>query len=231
MQLFYTPQILQNQNVLDETESKHCVRVLRMTEGDEIQLIDGQGGLYTAQITDAHSKTCKFRITDKQEIANKRPYTLTIAIAPTKNIDRFEWFLEKATEIGIDEIVPMLCEHSERKVIKHERLEKIVIAAMKQSLKAHKPVIHPLTSFKDYLSQVPGELKCIAHCQPSPRQRFKDVVKPTHITVLIGPEGDFSDAEIKLARDNGLVEISLGESRLRTETAGVMASAIPAVVL
>ncbi|TKG96518.1 16S rRNA (uracil(1498)-N(3))-methyltransferase [Puteibacter caeruleilacunae] len=224
MHLFYTPDIAGNQYTLSESESKHCTRVLRLKEGDHIQLIDGKGGFYTAQITQAHHKKCIVEVTEEQQSYGKRDFYLHIAIAPTKNIDRLEWFLEKATEIGVDEITPILCDHSERKIIKPERLEKIIVSAMKQSYKAYKPILNPITSIKELFSSDFDGDRYIAHCEDTNRKLFRDeIAKKEKVLVLIGPEGDFSPSEIDSARENQFTEISLGSSRLRTETAGVVA--------
>lgn len=224
MQLFYTPDIQGNNYQLDETESKHAVRVLRLANGDSIQLIDGKGNFYEARIVDAHPKKCRVEITKTVAEFGKRNHYLHLAVAPTKNIDRFEWFLEKATEIGIDEITPVLCEHSERKVIKDERLEKVIVSAMKQSLKAYLPKLNPLTPIKDLLNSNFQGKKFIAHCYDQDKRELKNELdESTDNLVLIGPEGDFSEEEIQLALSKQFIPISLGESRLRTETAAVVA--------
>ena len=224
MHLFYTPDIKGNQYTLDETESKHCVRVLRLNNGDKIQLVDGKGSFFEAVISHAHPKACQVEITDAKHEVGKRNFRLHIAIGPTKSIDRFEWFLEKSTEIGIDEITPLLCRYSERKNIKPVRLENIITSAMKQSLKAYRPVLNEMTSFKDFISQEFDGEKYIAHLEPTERKLFSHIIpKGKNVLILIGPEGDFSPEEIQLAFDNGFQPVSLGESRLRTETAGVVA--------
>jgi 16S rRNA (uracil1498-N3)-methyltransferase len=225
MQLFYTPDITSTIYTLDEQESKHCIKVLRKLDGDILHLTDGIGNLFKAEITDASPKACKLKIIETQKEFEKRNYWLHIAIAPTKNIERFEWFLEKATEIGIDEITPLVTEHSERQQIKAERLERIVIAAMKQSIKAYKPQINPLCNFKQFLQKEINPLGCfIAHCFDSEKQELKNIDKVNStVTILVGPEGDFSLEEVKLAVEKKFVPISLGRSRLRTETAGVVA--------
>lgn len=224
MHVFYTPDITSDQYVLSEAESKHAVRVLRVNHGDEVLLTNGVGTLYTATILDPNPKRCSLSVIDKKFNHNKRSYHLHIAIAPTKNIDRFEWFLEKATEIGIDEITPILGFHSERKIIKEERLEKVIVAAMKQSIKAYKPVLNPLITLDDFLASQSGGKLCIAHCYDQGKVQLKDVCKTeNNITVLIGPEGDFSLEEVEKSIKKGAVPVSLGESRLRTETAGLVA--------
>ncbi|MGQ8337954.1 16S rRNA (uracil(1498)-N(3))-methyltransferase [Sunxiuqinia sp. A32] len=224
MQLFYTPNITGTTFNLDETESKHAVRVLRLSNGDSIQLIDGKGNFFEAEITDAHPKKCLIEVINTQAEFGKRNHYLHLAVAPTKNIDRFEWFLEKATEIGIDEITPILCEHSERKVIKHERLEKVIISAMKQSLKAYLPKLNPLTPINQFLESEFDGQKFIAHCYEQDKRVLKNEVVPGKSSVLlIGPEGDFSPEEIDAAIQQKFIPVSLGQSRLRTETAAVVA--------
>nr|WP_321485786.1 16S rRNA (uracil(1498)-N(3))-methyltransferase [uncultured Draconibacterium sp.] len=224
MQLFYVPDISGAEVILNETESKHAIRVLRLKEGDEIELVDGKGGFYKARIQNANPKKCQLSIIESQTDFGKKDFHLHIAIAPTKNIDRTEWFLEKCTEIGIDEVTPLLSEHSERKVIKPERLEKILVSAMKQSVKAYLPKLNGLTKLSDLLSQATETKKFIAHCNEGEKQHLKNVVNPSNkVLILIGPEGDFSPEEIALALENGFEAISLGNARLRTETAGVVA--------
>lgn len=227
MIIFYTPEIAGKQYTLDEAESKHCIRVLRHSKGDHLILIDGIGGWHEAVITDPNPKRCGVEIIKTIFDFEKRTYQLHIAIAPTKNIDRFELFLEKATEIGIDEITPLLCEHSERKQIKPERLEKVLIAAMKQSLKAFKPKLNNLTKFESFIKGLTKEQKYIAHCYEGEKPHLIKLAKPnSSIIVLIGPEGDFSLNEVELAKQNNFNEINLGKSRLRTETAGIVATQI-----
>jgi 16S rRNA (uracil1498-N3)-methyltransferase len=223
MHLFYTPNIEKDTYTLDSAESKHCIKVLRLDIGDTIQLIDGRGGFYTAEIIDNNPKSCKIKCIETIKEYGKRDFSLHIAIAPTKNIDRIEWFLEKCTEIGIDEFTTLLCDHSERKLVKDERLMRIVTSAVKQSLKAYHPVLNPLTKFKKFISQDFKGQKFIAHCEDG-QEKFllQDLyTKGEDVTILIGPEGDFSVKEIEMARNAGFKEISLGSSRLRTETAGL----------
>lgn len=224
MQLFYVPNISGAEVILNETESKHAIRVLRLPHGAHIQLIDGEGGFYEARITDTSPKKCRLEIVDSQQEFGKKKFQLHIAIAPTKNIDRFEWFLEKCTEIGIDEITPILSEHSERKVIKPERLEKIIVSAMKQSVKAYLPKLNELTTFKSFIGQLDESKKYIAHCNPGEKSHLKnEASEGDDVILLIGPEGDFSPEEVEWAKKYGYKEISLGTARLRTETAGVVA--------
>ncbi len=226
MQLFYTPDIEPNhsQYFLSEEESKHAIKVLRMTVGEQLQLIDGKGGLYEAEITDAHPKRTILKINSVITECGKRNHYLHIAIAPTKNMERLEWFLEKATEIGIDEISLIICQRSERKEAKAERLNKIITSAIKQSLKAYHPVLNEAVSFSGFLSKDFDGQKFIAHCIPGNKANLKDVIEPQgRYLVLIGPEGDFSPAEVDEALQRGYKAITLGESRLRTETAALEA--------
>lgn len=224
MQLFYVPGITENEILLDETESKHAIRVLRLKPGDKVQVVDGKGGFYTAEITEPHPKKCRLSVLEVKKEFEKRNFWLHIAIAPTKNNDRFEWFLEKATELGIDEITPLLCDHSERKSIKPDRLEKVLISAMKQSLKAWLPKLNQLVPFNEFVQKNDARQKFIAHCFNGPKPHLKNKIeKGTSVTILIGPEGDFSPEEAELAIKNGFQAVSLGSSRLRTETAGVAA--------
>jgi len=247
MHLFFVPN-LASACILPEEESLHAVKVLRLKTGDSIQIVDGKGGFFNARITTPHHKHCAFEITETLVDASKRNYKLHIAIAPTKNIDRLEWFIEKATEIGIDEITPLICKHSERKVVKEERLEKIIVSAAKQSLKAKFPTLNPSCSFNEFIQTYKADQQFIAHCytspQPSPAERESEkstvfsniensiferkflkneVLKSSNILILIGPEGDFSPEEVSTAIKNGYQPVSLGDSRLRTETAGVVA--------
>ncbi|MDB5003703.1 MAG: rRNA ((1498)-N(3))-methyltransferase [Mucilaginibacter sp.] len=226
MHLFYTPDIApaHPQYFLNEEESKHAVRVLRLEVGSEVQLIDGKGGLYTAQIKDAHPKRTILQITNVITSYNKRDHYLHIAIAPTKNLDRLEWFLEKATEIGIDEISLIICQRSERKEAKTERLNKIITAAIKQSLKAFHPVLNEAVTFNKFLAQPFDGQKFIAHCEDSEKTSLSaEIEKQGKYLILIGPEGDFSPAEIDAALQSGYKAITLGDSRLRTETAALEA--------
>ncbi len=224
MQVFYTPEIKKITYQLTEEESKHAIKVLRLKVGDEICMIDGKGGMYFGIIDEPDSKKCVIRVIEKIEQYNRRNYYLHIAIAPTKNIERFEWFLEKATEIGIDEITPLLCQRSERKVIKTERLEKIILSAMKQSKRAYKPLFNKLTSFSNFISNKIDGSVFIAHCEDVSKPSLKSqVAQSQKITILIGPEGDFSIDEIEQAKSKGYQEVHLGKSRLRTETAGIVA--------
>ncbi|RWU06186.1 16S rRNA (uracil(1498)-N(3))-methyltransferase [Pedobacter chitinilyticus] len=225
MHLFYTPDITSDTYTLNEEESNHCNKVLRLKQGDTVHLIDGVGGLYVAQISETTKKAVRLNIIDKQQGFGKRNHYLHIAIAPTKNIDRIEWFLEKATEIGIDEITPIICDRSERKIVKEERLEKVVTSAVKQSLTAYHPKINTAIAYKDFIKQSDAEVKMIAHCiDENSKQAISELIKPHQkYLILIGPEGDFTPKEIELALQNGYKPVTLGNTRLRTETAGLAA--------
>lgn len=228
MHLFYTPDITTDTYTLNEEESKHCVRVLRLNEGDKIQLIDGVGGFYEAEITDNNPKRCSVKIIEHKKEVGKRNWHLHIAIAPTKSMDRLEWFVEKATEMGIDEISLINSNNSERNIVKTERIQKVAISAIKQSLKAYLPKINEVVNFKILIAgakDFKGE-KLIAHCQSTGLPHIKtQYTSKQNALVLIGPEGDFTIDEVKFALENGFKEISLGESRLRTETAALYACA------
>lgn len=227
MHLFYTPDINGSEYLLNEEESKHCTKVLRLKENDIVYLVDGNGGFYKAAISVISGKKCLLNILETQKDFGKRNYRLHIAIAPTKNIDRIEWFIEKATEIGIDEITPIICHRSERRVVKTDRLEKIAVSAMKQSIKAYLPKINEAQNFNDFIKTAHSPLKCIAHCLPENKQDLKSIIpSQKEVLILIGPEGDFTPQEIELALKNNFIPVTLGESRLRTETAGIMAAAI-----
>jgi 16S rRNA (uracil1498-N3)-methyltransferase len=222
MNLFYLPTLNPEakQIALSEEESKHACRVLRLKSGDLITLLDGTGGTYLAEIDDAHPKKCNVKIL-KYEFESKETKYIHIAIAPTKNMDRIEWFLEKTTELGIDEITFLLCKNSERKLIKEERLEKILVSAMKQSKRSYLPKLNLMTTFKDFLIQYPTA--ALAHCYENDKKTLNDVFQQNNYPILIGPEGDFSIDEIELAKNVGYDFVTLGKNRLRTETAGLYA--------
>lgn len=223
MILFYTTEIKDNHAVLNQEETRHCTQVLRKQIGDNIHLVDGQGNFYEARIVEISKKACLVEIIETIANFNSRNFYLHIAIAPTKNMDRLEWFVEKATEIGIDEITPILCQRSERKKLRVDRLEKKALSAMKQSLKATLPIIHKLTPFKEAIQQSPDiSLRLMA--QGGQKNSLKDNYTPnTAVYILIGPEGDFTDTEKELALANGFHGVHMGNSRLRTETAGLVA--------
>jgi 16S rRNA (uracil1498-N3)-methyltransferase len=224
MHLFYIPNISTDIQLLPREESAHCIKVLRLKKGDTVYLTDGLGGLYRTTIIDDHAKKCTLKVIEYQQEAGKKDFKIHLAVAPTKNINRFEWFLEKATEIGIDEITPLLCTHSERKIIKPERLNKVITAAMKQSIKAYHPVLNKMSSFKKFIQTVDADQKFIAYCSETYVDHLKDrYTKGKNVIVLIGPEGDFSPSEVKTAIENGYHPVSLGLSRLRTETAAIVA--------
>jgi 16S rRNA (uracil1498-N3)-methyltransferase len=230
MALFYVPNLTAG-NVLPEEESQHAVKVLRLQIGAEITVVDGVGGFYKARITQPHPKHCSFEIFETQTGFGKRDYKLHIAIAPTKNIERLEWFIEKATEIGIDEITPVICRFSERKIVKEERLEKIIVSAAKQSLKAYFPKLNSLCTFDELMKKHEASHKFIAHCYEEDKRLLQtEIIKSKDVLILIGPEGDFSKEEVQKAISLGFVPVSLGESRLRTETAGVVACHTVAII-
>lgn len=227
MQLFFNTDITETtQNItFDKIESKHIVRVLRKKENDLLHITNGKGLLFTAAITIANDKKCLAEITNVTHQPKHWNYYLHIAIAPTKNNDRLEWFLEKATEIGIDEITPIICSNSERKIVKMERLQKIIQAATKQSLQMVLPKLNEPVKLNDFIvSNTKGTL-FIAHCEEDSKKTLlkNTLEKSEKTTILIGPEGDFSEKEIDLALQNNYTPISLGESRLRTETAALVA--------
>lgn len=229
MHRFYDPDIATTLQLREE-ESKHCVRVLRLQEGSEIEVVDGRGNLYLCKIAMAHPKRCALSI-ERHEVCEPHwRHQIVLCVAPTKNLDRMEDMADRVTEMGVDRIVPMLCRNSERKVLKTERLQKILVSAMKQSLKAVLPQLDELTPFKQ-LMQMPWEgNKFIAYCDMMlPREQRKllsQVYSPGVDTmIIIGPEGDFSPEEVEMAKEAGFVPVSLGESRLRTETAAMFAVA------
>ena len=223
MIIFYAPDIL-TCPVLPEEESGHVVRVLRKRAGEEIVVVDGQGHRYTARITDAHPKHCEVEILST-ETQPERSYQISLAVAPTKNLERIEWMLEKCVEMGLDRFTPLLCRFSERRELKTERLQRIAVSAMKQSLKAQLPRLDSMTDIRTYIQEPFVGQKFIAHCMADHERKLLSCeIKPdTPVRVLIGPEGDFSDEEVSLALTNGYVPVSLGNERLRTETASLAA--------
>lgn len=227
MHLFYTPNISGDTLVLEEQESKHAIRVLRLQVGDTVILIDGEGGWYEAVIRDDHPKRCLLSVSSHIENYKPLPYKLHIAISPTKNMERFEWFLEKATEIGISKVTPLMCHRTERKQVKMERLDRILVSAMKQSLKAFKPLLSEPVTLETFLKKEQEGSLAIAHCYPLDRISLGDLETTGNYTILVGPEGDFTEKELEAAIRAGYKPLHLGESRLRTETAGVhIASAV-----
>lgn len=225
MQIFYAPDIIGDNYTLDENESKHCIKVLRMTKGTNVRLIDGKGNLYEGIISDPDIKKCLIAITGITKDFEKRIYKLHIAISPLKNPERFEWFIEKSVEIGVDSITPMICRNTEKPGIKNERINNLIISAMKQSLKTNKTVLNEPCTFTDFIKSNYSGKKMIAHCNDTfTRNKISDVYsKNENAVILIGPEGDFSEEEIKGAVSSGFSSVHLGSSRLRTETAGIAA--------
>ena len=241
MQLFFAEDIESGYCTLNEEESHHCVKVLRKGVGDEISVTDGRGTLCRCRIVEPNAKSCGIEVVERMEEYGRRPFRLHIAVAPTKNTARMEWFIEKAVEMGIDEITPIVCDHSERCVLKHERMEKIVVSAMKQSLKAYKPIIHAPTPFRNFIDNITQQPSSnltnsqfsifnsqlfIAYCDGDHRQPLHDAYRAgSDALMLIGPEGDFSAVEVEAALAAGFVPVTLGPSRLRTETAALAATA------
>jgi 16S rRNA (uracil1498-N3)-methyltransferase len=225
MQLFYNSSISEHtiDFTFDKEESKHIVKVLRKKDGDILFVTNGLGFLFTTKIILAIESKCTVAIVSFEK-SKRLSFHLHLAVAPTKMNDRFEWFLEKATEIGVSEITPIICEHSERKFIKNERFEKIIVAAMKQSNQYYLPKLNEPIIFKDFLKQEFSGQLFIAHCEETEKTLLKEVLLPkTNATILIGPEGDFSLKEILLALDSQFIPVSLGHTRLRTETAAIVA--------
>lgn len=222
MNLFYIPEVKPESKsiVLSEEESKHACRVLRLKVGDQLLLLDGVGGSFVAEISDDHPKHCQVNILS-YTFEEKADHEIHIAIAPTKNNDRIEWFLEKVTELGITEVTLLLCSNSERKQVKEERFEKILVSAMKQSQRLYLPKLNPLISFKEFIQKHPQG--AMAHCYEGEKKSLNTVLKSSNYPILIGPEGDFSKEEVELASISGYDFITLGNNRLRTETAGLYA--------
>lgn len=239
MQLFYAPGLLGDFYTLTEEESVHCVKVLRVRKGDILTMTDGCGTRIVAEVVESDRKATSVRVLERHAGAAPLGYELIVACAPTKNIDRFEWFVEKAVEVGVTAIVPICCQNSERRVVKQERLAKIAVSAMKQSLKYTLPVVEPMCDFADFVKRdfavtagagigrddIVDTQLFIAHCDPSEDKRLlRDAVsRGSRVVITIGPEGDFSAAEVEMAHSVGFASVSLGESRLRTETAALAA--------
>jgi 16S rRNA (uracil1498-N3)-methyltransferase len=223
MHIFYTPDINSIQYRFNEDESKHAIRVLRLNTGDEVTLVDGKGNLFKARIADANPKRCEVIVEDICKEYEKRKYNLHIAISPLKNADRFEWFLEKATEIGVDTITPLICNRTEKKGFNLDRCYRIVESAMKQSIKAYRPLVNEPISCSNFLKGTESPVKIIACCEGD-RVIIDKVYKAGRdVVILIGPEGDFTPEEIETAKTSGYIPITMGNSRLRTETAGIVA--------
>ncbi len=228
MQLFYDPNIVSSQTTytLNDEESKHCIRVLRLTVNDIIHITDGKGNMFRCRIDDPAPKKCTVIIEEQTKNYNQPCYKLTMAVAPTKANERYEWFVEKATEIGIYSIIPVICFQSERRTIKTERIERVANSAMKQSLKAYMPIIEEPIKFSELIGRPFDGDKFIAHCNADSQiALLKELANPKRDTlILIGPEGDFSVSEVELARQHGFKTISLGDTRMRTETAAIAAT-------
>ena len=223
MALFFAPDIYTTWE-LPEEESAHCLRVLRLGVGDELEVTDGKGNILRTAIVSTAGKRCKVEMIEERRVEKGWNGNLTIAIAPTKNMDRIEWLIEKATEIGIDEITFLNCRFSERKVVKTDRIERIVVSGMKQSLKPLKPIVNEMVDFKKFIAATRDGARFIAHCYDGDRKLLKEqLLQGVDATILIGPEGDFSPEEVETAIAAGFVPVSLGNSRLRTETAGLVA--------
>ncbi|WP_304036073.1 16S rRNA (uracil(1498)-N(3))-methyltransferase [Mesonia mobilis] len=232
MQLFYNPAISSEDKevIFPKDESKHIVKVLRKQEGDNLNITNGKGFLFSAEIIEANHNKCKAKITAVEQERDKK-YHIHLAVAPTKMNDRFETFLEKATEIGLDKITPIICDHSERKVVKINRFERVLQSAMKQSLHYSMPEISEAISFQEFIQQEQNEQKFIAHCEENEKKSLQKELEPgKNYTILIGPEGDFSSEEIESAIKAGFVPVTLGNTRLRTETAAIVAAHTAALI-
>jgi 16S rRNA (uracil1498-N3)-methyltransferase len=225
MHIFYAPDISGNTFILDEKESRHSIRVLRMTRGTIVRLIDGKGNLYEGFISDPDPRKCMISISEVKQDYEKRSYRLHIAISPIKNPERFEWFVEKCVEIGVDEITPLICRNTEKQSVKHERINNIIVSAMKQSIKSSKTILNEPCTFNDFIADPGQGINMIAHCSSSTeRVKISEVyMKNENAVIMIGPEGDFSNDEISAAVISHFTPVHLGSSRLRTETAGVAA--------
>ena len=232
MQLFYNPAISSEDKevIFPKDESKHIVKVLRKQEGDNLNITNGKGFLFSAEIIEANHNKCKAKITAVEQEHDKK-YYIHLAVAPTKMNDRFETFLEKATEIGLDKITPIICDHSERKVVKINRFERVLQSAMKQSLHYSMPEISEAISFQEFIQQEQNEQKFIAHCEENDKKSLQKELEPgKSYTILIGPEGDFSSEEIESAIKAGFIPVTLGNTRLRTETAAIVAAHTAALI-
>jgi 16S rRNA (uracil1498-N3)-methyltransferase len=222
---FFAPDIATNPT-LPEGESHHCVKVLRMQPGADVEIIDGKGSRYHCRLLEAHAKHAVVEIVERTPMPLPWTYSLTIGVAPTKHLDRMEWLVEKLTEVGVNCFAPLLCDRSERKELKIERLDKIAVSAMKQSLKAVMPTLMPLTPIKQIITQTTAEQRFICYCDDTVERRTlaQEVRQGADVSILIGPEGDFSPREVELALAHGFVPVTLGDNRLRTETAALFAA-------
>lgn len=226
MYIFYCPHIISGQALLSPEESAHCIRVLRLGKGDKVSLIDGKGGMYDAVIAIPDAKQCRLEVSATTIRQKARDFTLHLAIAPTKNTDRFEWFVEKAVEIGVDIITPLLCHRSERRILRTDRLHKLIIATMKQAMVHYLPELHELTDYSAFITSLTGysQNRFIAYCDDAERKSLKDALAiQANVIILVGPEGDFTPGEVELAIAHSFIPVSLGKNRLRTETAGIVA--------
>lgn len=225
MQLFYNHDLNQNDSEIrfSKEESRHIIKVLRKSVGDMLHITNGEGWLFTAEITLADPKNC-IAVIKTAELQPKKAYSLHLAVAPTKMNDRFEWFLEKATEIGIDSITPIFCDNGERRIIKADRFQKVLQSAMKQSLNCYLPKLNEAVAFKDFINQEFDAQRFIAHCEDTDKKSLKQMLKPNQdVLILIGPEGDFSSKEIEQSYQHDFIPVTLGDTRLRTETAAIVA--------
>ncbi|MEO8146696.1 MAG: 16S rRNA (uracil(1498)-N(3))-methyltransferase [Bacteroidia bacterium] len=227
MHIFFCENLDSETALLSEEESKHAIQVLRLRNNDAVHVIDGKGKFCDAIILDAHSKKCELKIENCKIDFQKHNYHFHIAIAPTKQMERYEWFIEKAVELGVDEITPLLCHDSVRTNLRIDRLQKVILSAVKQSIQAHLPKLNEAISFNDFAKKEFETIKMIAHCDEGNKKMMQDVIiKKQNALLLIGPEGDFTPNEISLALQNNFEAVSLGETRLRTETAGVYACSV-----
>jgi len=227
MRFFFFPDIQQSEVFLSEDESKHCIRVLRLLKDDHVKLVDGKGNLYTGVIKDPDLRKCRIEIIHIEKEYGKRDHYLHVAIAPTKSMERFEWFLEKSVEIGIDEITPLICDRSERKHIRTDRAEKIMVSAIKQSGRAYLPVLNPLTELEQFILESGNTSKIICHCESNELPTLREVIRDKSKTlIMVGPEGDFTRDEIALAMEYQFLEAGLGPFTYRTETAGIQVCSI-----
>lgn len=222
---FYAPDI-DHCPILPESDSGHCVKVLRMQPGDELELTDGRGSLYRCRLLEAHPKRASVEVIERVEVSLPWKFELTVAVAPTKHLDRMEWLVEKLTEVGINRFVPLLCDRSERRELKTERLQKIAVSAMKQSLKTVLPEIPPMTPVRKFIEECEADARFICHCDSESERLIlaREITPGVDTAILIGPEGDFSPAEVELALNRGFIPVTLGDNRLRTETAALFAA-------